>query len=132
MNRKTLSATAFAFLVLVFFAPTVLAEDHVPQPYDPQEFPGWTHDIWRAEAVFAGSFPFALFVTFEAYDIFRYVKYSFNPSYAPWPFGSGVSAPYSTTETTWLAVSAVSLSLVIAGIDFILTHIHDKPTPKAN
>ena len=64
--------------------------------------------------------PLFLFVTLEVYDSFRYFTRGFNPSYAPWPLGSSIATSYSARETTWLAVSAVSLSLVIAGIDFLI------------
>jgi hypothetical protein len=66
-----------------------------------------------------------LFVTLEAYDTWRYVKIGFDPAYAPWPFGSGAPAPYDPTETLWLAVSAISLSALVSGLDFLLGHIHD-------
>jgi hypothetical protein len=96
-----------------------------PEPYAPDEFPGWLDDAWRAEAVFIGSFPLSLFVTLEVYDSYRYFSNGFAPKYAPWPFGSGSAAPYSPTETAWLGVSAVSLSLVVAGIDFLLGRLND-------
>jgi hypothetical protein len=113
-----------ALLLLVICACAAEGQDHIAQPYQPDEFPAWLRDTWRAEAVFVGSFPFSLFVTLEAYDIYRYAATGLNPSYAPWPFGSGTPVPYSPTETGWLAVSAVSLSLIVAGIDFILGRIN--------
>ena len=84
---------------------------------------------YRAEAVTVGSFPFALFATLEVYDTFRYVTNSFNPSYAPWPLGSGTAVQYSANETVWLALTALSLSMVIAGIDFLIGHINDSSHP---
>jgi hypothetical protein len=104
-----------------------MGQDHVPQPYQPDEFAAWMHTMWRAEAVFIGSFPVSLFLTLEGYDIIRYFATGLKPSYAPWPFSSGSAVAYSSTETAWLAVSAVSLSLVVAGIDFILGRIDEKP-----
>lgn len=127
MSRRAMRTAALAAVLLVFCILPARGQDHTPQPYQPNEFAPWLHDVWRAEAVFVGSFPFTLFVTLESYDLFRYVKYNFSPSYAPWPFGSGTTVTYSTTETAWLAISAVSLSLVIAGIDFILGRINEKP-----
>ena len=95
-------------------------QDHTPQPYSPDEFPGWMKDLWRAEAILVGSFPLTLFVTLEAYDPYRYVNTGFNPTYAPWPFGTGNTINLSTQEATWLVVSAVGLSLTVAVIDFLI------------
>ncbi len=99
--------------------------DHTPQPYAPGEFPGWLSDVWRAEAVFVGSFPLTLFATLEVYDSYRYFNSGLDPHYAPWPFGSGAAAAYDSNETLWLAVSALSLSLAVSGIDFLLGQLHD-------
>jgi hypothetical protein len=82
-------------------------------------------DLWRAEVIFVGSFPFTLFATLEVYDTYRYVTNDLKAAYAPWPFGSGAAAPYSPSETAWLAVSAVSASVVIAGIDFLIGRIRE-------
>jgi hypothetical protein len=97
----------------------------VPKPYSPDEFPQWAKDLWRAEVITVGSFPFSLFLTLEVYDTWRYVTYGFNPSQAPWPIGSAAGATYSAQETTWLAVSAVSISVFVAGLDFLLGRIYE-------
>ena len=127
MSRAALRTAAIAALLLVFCVLPVAGEDHVAQPYQPDEFATWLHDLWRGEAVVVGAFPFALFFTLEAFDIYRYAANGLSPTYAPWPFGTGTAAPYSTDETAWLAVTAVSLSLIVAGIDFILGRINEKP-----
>ena len=101
------------------------AQDHVPVPYAPGEFPGWLDEAWRAEAILVGVFPLSLFVTLEVYDSYRYVINNFDTTYAPWPLGSGSAAKYSANETLWIAVSAVSLSVAVAGIDFLLGRLHD-------
>jgi hypothetical protein len=101
------------------------AQDHTPQPYSPDEFPAWMKNLWRAEVIFVGSFPFTLFATLEVFDTYRYVTNNFQASYAPWPFGSGAATPYTAAQTGWLAVSAISLSVVIAGIDFLIGRIHE-------
>ncbi len=81
---------------------------------------------WRAAAIFVGSFPFTLFATLEAYDTVRYASNHFSPSYAPWPLGTGAAVSYSGEETLWLALSAVSLSMVIAGLDFLLGRVNER------
>jgi hypothetical protein len=98
-----------------------------PAPYQPDEFPAWLSDLWRAEVVLVGSFPFTLFATLEVYDIYRYFANGLDPSYAPWPLGSsGVAAALSPTETAWLAVSALSLSVIVSGLDFLLGRISSR------
>ena len=57
--------------------------------------------------------------------MWRYVTYGFNPRYAPWPFGSGAGTTYSAEETTWLAVSAISISVFVAGLDFLLGRLNE-------
>ncbi len=129
MSTRVVRVTALAVLLCLGAATVGLADDHTPKPYDPDEFAAWMRDLWRAEAVFVGAFPFAIFVTFEVYDTIRYAEDGFrDPSYAPWPLGSG-SSTYSTTESTWLAVSALSLSLIVAGIDFLIGRINES-SPK--
>ena len=123
------TVVVLASLLLFAAAGHASAQDHTPQPYSPEEFQAWMKAAYRAEAVTVGSFPFALFATLEVYDTFRYVSNRFNPSYAPWPLGSGTAVQYSANETVWLALTAVSLSMVIAGIDFLIAHINDSSRP---
>ncbi len=123
MSRRV---CALAVLILVAAAGPVMSQDHTPQPYQPGEFPGWLGDLWRAEAVAVGAFPFTLFVTLEVYDSYRYFANGLDPVYAPWPFGSGAAATYSPQETLWLGVSAVSLAVVVSGIDFLIGRLRDR------
>jgi hypothetical protein len=127
MIRRTLLAACAAAALAAAVTGTVSAQDHTPQPYSPDEFQAWMKDAWRAEAVFVGTFPFALFFTLEAYDTVRYASNHFSPSYAPWPLGSGTAVTYSGEETLWLVLSAISLSAVIAGMDFLLGRNNERP-----
>jgi hypothetical protein len=125
---RTFRAACIAITLAAAAAGMAAAQDHTPQPYSPDEFQKWMKDGWRAEAVLVGSFPFTLFFTLEAYDAIRYVSNHFSPSYAPWPLGSGTAVSYSGEETLWLVLSAVSLSMAISGIDFLLGRVSE-PTP---
>ncbi len=102
------------------------AQDHTPKPYSPDEFNTWMKKTFRAEAILVGSVPFTLFLSLEFYDTLRYASNGFNPSYAPWPFGSASAVTYSGEETLWIALSAVSLSVVISGIDFLIGRANDR------
>ena len=125
MSRSGLRLTVLCLVLLAACSAAVYAQDHVPQPLAPGEVAPWLKDLWRAEAISVGSFPFSLFVTLEVYDTYRYVTRGFNPSYAPWPLGSSVATSYSAQETAWLAVSAISISLMIAGIDYLIGRAHE-------
>jgi hypothetical protein len=103
-------------------ATTPGADEHVPEPYRPEEFPAWALDLRRAEVVFFGSLPFSLFFTFEAYDLGRFVASGFDPLQAPWPMraGSEIGAGYTPAEKGWLIVSAITVSLGVSVADYLL------------
>jgi hypothetical protein len=105
---------------------SVLADEHAPAPYEKDEFPGWVRDLRRAEIIFVGSVPFSMFFTFEVYDTWRYVANSLDPSYAPWPFRPGSAQQYSSGEKTWLVVSSLSVSLLIAGADWVIGRVNER------
>jgi hypothetical protein len=125
MSRHCRRVAVLCLVLLAACGAAAFAQEHVPQPLAPGEVAPWLKDLWRAEAVSVGSFPFTLFFTLEVYDTYRYVTRGFNPSYAPWPLGSAVATTYSSQETAWLAVSAISLSVMIAGIDFLIGRVNE-------
>ncbi len=136
MSRRLLLVFLLCLTGLALCGGPILAQDHTPKEYSPDEFPRWLKDLFRAEAITIGSFPITLFLTLEVYDTYRYVtpqgptQQQFNPSYAPWPFGTGTAAGYSAQETAWLAVSAVSLSVVIAVIDFLIGRLNESSSSR--
>jgi len=125
-RRAGLGALALALVLALAAAVPAAADDHVPKPYSPDEFNAWMKAFWRADAIAVGSFPFSIFLTLEVFDTYRYVSSGFQSAYAPWPLGSGSAITYTDTETAWLAVTAVSLSFVLAGIDWILGVIYER------
>ncbi len=128
MSRRLPRVAVVCIVLLAACGAAACAQEHVPQPLAPGEVAPWLKDIWRAEAITVGAFPFALFLTLEVYDTYRYVTRRFDPSYAPWPLGSGIATTYSAQETAWLAVSAVSISLMIAGIDYLIGRANEPAT----
>ena len=111
-------------LACLAFPPGAACEEtHVPAPYKDEEFPAWLRDLRRAEVILVGSFPFTLFFTFEAYDTYRYVAGRGDP---PWPLRPGSAQVYTDEEKKWVAVSAVSLSVLIAAADYIIGRIHER------
>jgi len=119
MSRR--ASLFLVVLVLIAGIPVGLsAQDHTPQPYSPDEFQGWMKDLWRAEIILVGSFPITLFMTLESYDLYRYFDTGFNATYAPWPFNTGSALNLTAQDQTFIIVSAVSLSLTVAVIDFMI------------
>lgn len=99
-----------------------------PEPYTPEEFPEWAHDLRRAEVVSIGSFPLTYLLTTLVFDIGRYVdKLSTDPEnaavYAPLFFGDVTRKVYSEEEKTGLLLGSVGVSLTVALIDFIIGQI---------
>jgi hypothetical protein len=124
---------AAAVVALVAFAagPAGAEEEHVPVPYAPEEFPAWARDLRRAEIVFFGSLPFSFFFTFEAYDTGKYLVMGLVQGFdhpdappAPWPFraGSEIGATYDAAEKGWLIASALTVSLAVAVVDYLIVH----------
>lgn len=105
---------------------SVLADEHAPAPYRDEEFPKWLRQLRRGEIIFVGSIPFTMFVTFEAYDTYRYVSSGLDPYYAPWPFRPGSAQQYTSTEQAWLVASSLSLSLLVAGADWLIGRLDER------
>jgi len=119
--RRSLSTSAVVlFALLAFAAVPARCQERTPEPYTEEEFPLWARDLWRAEVIFVGSLPFSLFLTFEIFDTYRYFVNDQVQSYAPWPFRQGEPPAYTKEETTWLAVSALGVSLAVCVADFLL------------
>ena len=72
------------------------------------------------EIILLGSFPITLFLSLEIYDTYRYIISGGDYLYAPWPFRPPNAAGYDTNENIGIIVSAVSVSLLIAVIDYMI------------
>jgi hypothetical protein len=112
-------------------ATPVIEPKQTPVPYEEDEFPQWAKDLRRAEIIVIGSIPFTMFLAIEVFDIYRYVSEDFNEEYAPWPFRG--SAPYELEEKIGVVITAVSFSVCIAIIDYIIVRVNrgKKPVPKS-
>ncbi len=94
-----------------------------PEEYQEDEFSPFLRELRRAEIVMFGSFPITLFLSLEAFDIYRYIDHYKDEDYykyTPWPFRSPESAPYETREVAGILVTAVSTSMLIAAVDYII------------
>ena len=99
-------------------------KEKAPEDYRDEEFSPALKALRRAEIIFFGSFPFSFFFTMEGYDLYRYFAHNRDPLYSPWPFQRYGGAPYSSTETVSVLVSALSLSLLVAVADYMIGRIH--------
>jgi hypothetical protein len=119
-----------SLLVVLAFVPFSLAaqsqnppappENREPVPYGPDEFPGWSQSLRRAEIITLGLFPFAFLFSSLAYDTGRYAVHNFDSRYAPGPFGSADSVSRSNTDTRNVIMISISLSVFLAVIDLII------------
>jgi hypothetical protein len=109
-----------AVVFLFFLVSAVFSEDYTIKPYGEDEFPGWVLDLRRAEIVLVGSLPFTMFAVLESYDLFRYFSHGLNNGYLPWPVKNPYGVEYTMEEKLGVVIGAVSLSLVITIIDYVI------------
>ena len=95
------------------------------EPYEEDEFPGWALDLRRAEIVALGSLPITLLASRLLYGLGRFAVESirsgqFATAYLP-PFLAPPGAVALTRDDNlWIIGGAVSLSTVVAVIDYAL------------
>ena len=93
---------------------------NTPEEYEEEEFGPGLRTLRRGEIILFGSLPITLFLSYEAYDIFRYFANGRQAQYAPWPLRSADAVPYQDGETAGVLVAAVSVSLVMAVTDYLI------------
>jgi hypothetical protein len=91
-----------------------------PEEYKEEEFGRGLKALRRGEIILFGSFPLTLFLSFEAYDIYRFFANDMLPQYRPWPARPPDAVDYQDWETAGVLVTAVSLSLVMALTDHLI------------
>jgi hypothetical protein len=100
--------------------PSAPPENMDPVPYGPDEFPGWSKSLRRAEIVTLGLFPFVFLFSSLAYDAGRYSMHNFDSRYAPGLFQSADSVSRSSADTRNVIMISISLSVFLAVIDLII------------
>ena len=97
-----------------------------PEPYRPDEFPQFALSLRRFQIVTIGVFPFALLFSGLGYELGRFGYYSVRAGapdgrYAPRLFGFDAGAePFSNRERIGVVTAAVSLSVVVGVLDYLL------------
>jgi hypothetical protein len=99
-----------------------------PEPYSPDEFPGWARDLRRGEIIALGSFPVVLLLANVGYDAVRFGRESlrageWNYTYAPWFFGPPDKPPLTEDERIGVILTAAGMSVGVALVDFIIGRI---------
>ena len=100
--------------------PASPPENKEPQPYEPEEFPGWSQKLRRVEIITLGLFPFAFVFSSLAYDVGRYSVHHFDSRYAPGFFGSADRVSRSSDDTRNVIILSISLSALLAIVDLII------------
>lgn len=107
--------------------PTVTIE-----PYTKDEFPGWLHDMRRAEIVSLGSLPFVTLGVTLGYSLYRYFSHDMNPDYFPNPFAKSSSAARLTTdEQLGILFTSLGVAAVVGITDFTISSIQRHKRNKA-
>lgn len=101
--------------------PSPIASALQPVPYKANEFPQWSNDLRRGEIITVGSFPIAYLFSSLFFDLGRWiVKYgNGDPDYSRYTPFSANKPDNTTAEVTGLVVAAVSVSVVVAIIDYV-------------
>lgn len=95
------------------------------EPYEENEFPPWARDLRRAEIIAFGSFPVALLATRLLYGFGRFFAASIaagelSSAYLPPLIAPPGAVPFDRKDNARVLVGAVSLSGIIAVVDFAL------------
>ncbi len=104
----------------------VVGADTDPEEYSEQEFSPFLRDLRRAEIIMLGTFPVTLFLSLEAYDIYRFATSGGAPEYAPWPFRPPGAVGYTGKENLGMFLAAISTSVLIAAADYIIGRVRVK------
>ncbi len=137
MMSHAMSSKRLALVLLLCFSASVLPAQSggnagsagaAPEPYSPDEFPGWARDLRRGEIIALGSFPVVLLLANVGYDAVRFGRESlkageWNYTYAPWFFGPPDKPPLTEDERIGVILTAAGMSVGVALIDFIIGRI---------
>ena len=131
---KACTALALVLAATLLAPPQGLTQERTPEEYRPEEFPPILRDLRRGEIILLGTFPVSLFVTLQAFDLYRFGSNEWSREYAPWPFRSPSSPPYTSRDRLIIFGSALSLSALVAVTDYVVGRIRERraedPSPR--
>ena len=120
MSLSPVKISVLCLLFILLTGTLVFCQDTEPEEYQEDEFSPFLKELRRGEIIMLGSLPLSIFITIEAYDIYRYVQHDNDPAYTPWPFRKHGGVPFSSPESKGIFVSALGLSFLIAVTDYII------------
>ncbi len=107
----------FSLVSAVFYG----ADSKTPAPYTKDEFPGFMHDLRRAEIITLGAMPFITFNVTLGYSFTNFAIHDFNSSYFVNPFAnSSDDNAFQSNEQVAIIVTSLCLSAGIGLTDFIV------------
>ena len=134
-QKQVAKITALIFLIftLSIHGSYAQSSDNLkPEPYGPDEFPKWQHDLRRVEIITFGSLPFITFFTSIGYDVYRYSQHNYKEEYLPWPFKkTDIAIPLNEKEQKNIFFASLGISFLFALIDYtVQTTKHKKQVQK--
>lgn len=120
MSVSSTKIPVICLLLILLTGTLIFCQDTKPEEYREDEFSPFLKELRRGEIIMLGSLPLSIFLAIETYEIYRYVQQDRDPDYAPWPFRRHGGVPFSSQESTWIFISALGFSFLIAVTDFII------------
>ncbi len=124
------------FLCFIFISiPNIYSDDDItennePVPYEDDEFPVWAQKLRRAEIIMFGSIPLTILLSYFSYRIIRFGIHDWDTNYRP--FGNPSSPDFTTREHVGILITASSISVVIAIIDYAIGRAQEKRLENSN
>ena len=123
MSLKKIKITALILIFSLFAENLFSAESKTPEPYSDNEFPGFLHDLRRAEIITLGAMPFITFNATLGYSLGKFAFNNFDPQYFVNPFAQSSDSSFSTDEQIGIILTSLGISLCIGITDFIVNSV---------
>ena len=123
MSLKKIKITAFILIFSLFAENLFSAESKTPEPYSDNEFPGFLHDLRRAEIITLGAMPFITFNATLGYSLGKFAFNNFDPQYFVNPFAQSSDSSFSTDEQIGIILTSLGISLCIGITDLIVNSV---------
>lgn len=123
MSLKKIKITALILIFSLFAENLFSAESRTPEPYSDNEFPGFLHDLRRAEIITLGAMPFITFNATLGYSLGKFAFNNFDPQYFVNPFAQSSDSSFSTDEQIGIILTSLGISLCIGITDFIVNSV---------
>ena len=121
MRKKIFTIIFYIFLLNIAVpAAAQTTENTSGAAFDMSGSPQWARDLRRGEIVAFGTFPFAIFFSTFAMDMFRSASNNWDSRYYPWPFKPAGAIGMTSREQYLTIGLAAGTSILVAGIDHLV------------